>query len=187
MRLSIVLLPIIGALALSACDREKAPTPQEGGSAAAPAADPATGKGIDRSQAGKAAPGTIFQGPDGADVTLADFAGKPVLVNLWATWCAPCIAELPTLDTLAARGDVQVVLISQDMGGKKAVDAFFAKRPLKTLKSHLDGDAALMMALNTSTLPTTILYDSDGKEVWRMLGEKDWAGEEAAKLIAEAQ
>ncbi|WP_245409677.1 TlpA family protein disulfide reductase [Allosphingosinicella vermicomposti] len=187
MRLSIFFLPIIGALALAACDREKAPAPQAQANETAPTPASASGKGIDRSQAGKAAPDTAFQGPDGEEVTLADFAGKPVLANLWATWCAPCIAELPTLDALARRGDVQVVLISQDMGGREAVDAFFAKRPLKVLESHLDGDAALMMALNTSTLPTTILYDSEGKEVWRMVGEKDWAGEEAAKLIAEAR
>ncbi|WP_226372631.1 TlpA family protein disulfide reductase [Allosphingosinicella flava] len=183
MRLSITFLLGFGALALSACDTEKAPEPQ--GNAAETA--PSQAAGIDRSHKGKAAPDAAFQDPDGEPVTLAAFKGKPVLVNLWATWCAPCIAELPTLDVLAAAGTVPVVLVSQDMGGREAVDAFLAKRALKALDSHLDPDAALMTALGASTLPTTILYDAEGKEVWRMVGEKDWSGAEAASLIAEAR
>lgn len=184
MRLSIVFLLASGALALSACDTEKAEAPQAEADQSAPNQSLA---GIDRRQAGKPAPDLAFEDGAGEPVTLAAFGGKPVLVNLWATWCAPCIAELPTLDALAQRRDVEVVAISQDMGGREAVDAFFEKRPVKALEAYLDPDAALMTALGATTLPTTILYDAQGREVWRMIGEEDWTGKEAAALIAEAR
>ena len=66
------------------------------------AAEAQSGKGVDRSRKGKAAPATVFKDPDGKDVSVAAFKGKPVLVNLWATWCAPCVKELPTIEALAA-------------------------------------------------------------------------------------
>lgn len=184
MRLSIVFLLASGALALAACDTEKGEVPQADANAATPAESVA---GIDRSHAGQAAPDAAFEDGSGEPVTLARFAGKPVLVNLWATWCAPCIAELPTLDALAQKGGIEVVAVSQDMGGREAVDAFFEKRPVKALEAYLDPDAALMTALNATTLPTTILYDAQGREVWRWVGEQDWTSADAARLIAEAR
>ncbi|WP_448662903.1 TlpA family protein disulfide reductase [Sphingomonas sp. CJ20] len=143
---------------------------------------------MDRSHKGEAAPTIAFVDPSGAKVTLATFAGKPVLLNLWATWCAPCVKEMPTLDALAVQqaGKVQVVPLSQDFGGAEKVAPYFAKAGFKALKPYLDADAAFSttMALN---LPTTILYDSAGKEVWRVAGDMDWTGAQAAALIAEAQ
>ena len=186
MRLSIVFLLASGALALTACDTEKAPAPHGGGNMTSEAPAPSAGKGIDRCHAGTPAPDAPFRDPEGEPVTLAAFQGKPVLVNLWATWCAPCVAELPTLDALAAKGRIEVVAISQDMQGREAVDPFFAKRDFKALQPYVDTDAAVMTALGATILPTTILYDSSGKEVWRMTGEEDWASEKAADLIAEA-
>jgi thiol-disulfide isomerase/thioredoxin len=179
-------------LSLAACDREmKAPE-------TAPAAKPSAAKSpaassdkvagrLDRSHSGTAAPGTEFQDPAGEPASLQDFRGKPLLLNLWATWCAPCVAEMPTLDALAAsRDDIEVLAVSQDMAGEAKVDAFFEKREFRMLEPYLDSELSLMAGLKVDTLPTTILYDAEGREVWRMTGMEDWQGPRAAALIAEA-
>ena len=84
-------------LALVACQKPRQQPTDE------PAAETEAGltKGVDRALKGKAAPDVVFKDPDGGETSLAEFSGKPVLVNLWATWCAPCVKELPTLDQLS--------------------------------------------------------------------------------------
>src|SRR3546814_18348465 len=84
---------------------------------------------IDTSHAGETAPDFPFEGPDGEDVTLADFRGKPLLVNLWATWCGPCVIEMPVLDKLAVEpgGKMQDLPISQERQGKAEASPFFKK------------------------------------------------------------
>ena len=179
-------------LLLAGCDRQKPDGPQ-GGGAPSDWAGPRLGQGesagrLDRSHAGAPAPASAFENPEGGPATLADFRGKPLLVNLWATWCAPCIAEMPTLDALAAREDkLQVLVVSQDLDGQDKVDAFFAERNFSTLQPYIDPQMGLMTALGVDTLPTTILYDAEGREVWRMTGIEDWQGARAAELIAEAR
>ena len=126
------------------------------------------------------------KGPDGKPTTLAAFKGKPVLVNLWATWCGPCIAELPTLEALAKRGTVRVAAISQDTQGADKVPAFLKAHGAPSLTPYVDDQMALSLGWNAN-LPTTVLFDSAGKEVWRWKGGNDWAGADAAKLIAEAK
>ncbi|MFD0945287.1 TlpA family protein disulfide reductase [Sphingomonas canadensis] len=142
---------------------------------------------IDRSSKGKPAPAEAFLNPAGAKVTLADFKGRPLLVNLWATWCAPCVKEMPTLDALAGelQGKVQVLVVSQDLKGAEKVGPFFAERKFAHLQPYLDPDGLLGIAYNTN-LPTTVLYDSQGREVWRMLGEADWTSADVKAKIAEA-
>jgi thiol-disulfide isomerase/thioredoxin len=142
---------------------------------------------LDRSHAGTAAPAAAFQDPDGNSASVADFKGKPLLVNLWATWCAPCVAEMPTLDRLAAReqGKLQVLALSQDFNGSDKVTAFFAARDFAMLEPYLDPRTDFMAALKIDVLPTTILYDANSREVWRMTGIEDWESERAAELIAE--
>jgi thiol-disulfide isomerase/thioredoxin len=154
--------------------------------AAAPAVPEAAGK-VDRSHAGKPAPGTEFDDPDGDTVTLASFEGKPLLLNLWATWCGPCVKEMPTLDALAARqGDkLQVVALSQDTSGREKVDAFFSKAKIGKLEAYMDPKLAVMGDLRVEELPTTILFDAQGREIWRVTGELDWQSPKAAALIAE--
>jgi thiol-disulfide isomerase/thioredoxin len=189
--IAFLLVPLV-TLSLGGCDRQKPESPQGGATAAAdagagafPAAHP-TGR-LDRSKAGTPVPSVTFQDPDGQPATLADFGGKPLLVNLWATWCAPCITEMPTLDALAARdGEVKVLTVSQDLDGREKVDAFFAKNGYSSLEAYLDPEMQLMMELKVDTLPTTILYDAKGKEVWRMTGMEDWRAKRAADLIKEA-
>jgi thiol-disulfide isomerase/thioredoxin len=183
-------LALAPLLLLAACQAE-APAPDGPvlANALEIAASPGAPKaGLDRSRAGRAAPETSFQDPDGESVTLADFRGKPLLLNLWATWCSPCVAEMPTLDTLAAReGEkLQVLTLSHDDKREKA-EAFLAKRKLSNLEAYIDTEFATMSALGVQSLPTTILYDAEGREVWRVVGDEDWAGEKAATLIAEAR
>lgn len=189
----LLLLAALLAPSLAGCDTSRSPVPEQSRDApAAPAApaDPAAGTGrLDRSHAGSPAPKIAFEDGDGKPVTIADFAGRPVLLNLWATWCAPCVAEMPTLDALAGRvGDrIAVLTVSEDMDGRAKVDAFFRKYGFAHLEAFLDPELALMPALEIGTLPTTILYDSRGREVWRMMGMEEWNGPRAAALIAEAE
>ena len=141
----------------------------------------------DRSRAGTPAPDVAFEDPEGQPVRLSDFRGKPLLVNLWATWCAPCVAEMPTLDALAGReeGRLQLLTISEDLKGRDKVEAFLGERRFRHLEGWLDPQMELMTAMGVATLPTTILYDAQGREVWRVTGAEDWTGEEAAALLSE--
>ena len=177
------------ALALAACGEtpERNQAVQDQPAWTGPKAEAATGR-LDRSNAGTAAPATPFEDPDAEPASLADFRGRPVLVNLWATWCAPCIAEMPTLDALAAReGErLAVVTVSQDLNGRDKVEAFFAKQGYRHLETWLDPQMALMEALKVDTLPATILYDAHGREVWRIVGMEDWGSGRAASLLDEA-
>ena len=174
------LILLAGLLALGGCDREK-----DGGSQAAPAATRSAG--LDRSQAGKPGPGINFRDPEGEEASLADFGGRPLLVNLWATWCAPCVKELPTLAALAERpGAPQVLALSQDLGEQAKVAAFLAEKKI-ALEAYQDAEMAMSSAQGATILPTTVLYGSDGKEIWRYTGDLDWTGAEAAKLLQEAR
>jgi thiol-disulfide isomerase/thioredoxin len=178
-----ILIIAAALLALGACEQSaKAPDPSAGEAEAA--GGPV--KGIDRSHKGKDAPDTGFSDPDGEPATLADFAGKPLLLNLWASWCAPCVKELPTLDRLAEDGKVQVLALSQDSGPPTSVVAFLKSHKIANLEPYQDAKMAMSGALGAEVLPTSVLYDAQGKEVWRYVGDLDWNGAEAAKLLAEA-
>ena len=182
---------IVCLLLLAGCDRKSdAPAQQRTPAATADevAPDEATTAAqpadkLDRSHKGVAAPTLAFEGSDGKPVTLAAFRGKPVLVNLWATWCAPCVAELPTLDRLGKAGTVRVVAVSQDMDAAK-IEPFLRGRKV-ALTAYRDPKLGLSLAYRAN-LPTTILYDAAGHEVWRMSGGFAWDGADAARLIAEA-
>jgi thiol-disulfide isomerase/thioredoxin len=174
-------------VAVAACGKPQQPAENEPVSAEAPAVPV---KGVDRAHKGKPAPAATFSDPDGGEISLADFRGTPVLVNLWATWCAPCVKELPTLDKLAQShrvdGQLGVVAVSQDMGPQASVEAYLAKLKISDLGAYHDPKMALSGALGAEVLPTSILYDAQGREVWRYVGDLDWTGEEAARLLSEA-
>ena len=184
MRLILLLLAL---LATAGCDRQNTETPQ--GEAAGIPGVPS--KGVDRSHKGKPAPDAVFHDPDGGDITLADFEGVPVLVNLWATWCAPCVKELPTLQKVeqaqSKAGRLGVIAVSQDRAPKASVDAFLADKGIGRFAAFHDPDMALSGGFGVEVLPTTLLYDSSGREVWRYVGDLDWTGAEAQKLLAEAR
>ncbi len=94
---------------------------------------------------------------------------------------------MPTLDALAlAEPRIQVLALSQDLDGRQKVDAFFGQRKFERLEPFIDPQLALMGELKVQSLPTTILYDANGREVWRMTGSEDWQGPRARKLVAEA-
>jgi len=186
-------LPLVVALTglcLSACDREPHAPAQPQSSAAAAASD--AGEGfvgrIDRSHKGSALPQATVTDPGGAKLTIASLKGKPVLINLWATWCGPCVKELPTLDALAARdaGKLAVVTVSQDSGQPDKVKAALADRHLDHLHPWLDPDNTLAFFFNSGELPTSVLFDAQGREVWRMVGAHDWVGADSKSLIAPA-
>lgn len=168
--------------ALSACSGQ---VPQTNESEAA-ADDGVPKAGVDRSRKGAAAPDASFTDAGGKSVGIASFKGKPVLLNLWASWCAPCVKELPMLDALGRSGALQVVAVSQDSGPQASVKAFLAKLKVAGLGAYHDPSMSLSGALNAQVLPTSVLYDAEGKEVWRYTGDLDWTGAEAARLLAEA-
>lgn len=168
------------ALALAACDSKPKDAPQGG--------VPAESVGrVDISQRGKPMPAIPFAAPDGTPATLTQFRGKPLMVNLWATWCAPCIAEMPHLDKLAAEDErFRLITVSQDLEGAKVIAPFFKEKGFKALTQYSDSQNVLMGELGTETLPTTIFFDSGGKEMWRVYGMMDWNGAGAKKLIDDA-
>jgi thiol-disulfide isomerase/thioredoxin len=187
-------------LVLTGCDKE---TPAEGqAQPALPANSTATGKAditlesahgaratLSYKFAGQKAPTANFADADGQDVTLADFEGKPLLLNIWATWCAPCKAEMPTLDALAKleKDRMAVIAVSQDLEGREPVLAFFKETKVNNLEPYTDADNAILAAFNNAiALPTTILYDSAGKEVWRIAGGVEWDDAKMAKLLRAA-
>jgi thiol-disulfide isomerase/thioredoxin len=190
-RLPLFSLTCVLAVALAGCDRESAEPAQPQPAATSENAEQLSGK-LDRSYAGETMPEATLTDPAGATLTFATFAslkGQPVLVNLWATWCVPCIAEMPLLDDLAAEldGSVRVITVSLDEEGAEKVAAFFSEHKFANLPQWMDPKSDLAFAYGGSTsLPLTVLYDAEGKEVWRVMGGYDWASAEAREQVAEA-
>lgn len=116
---------------------------------------------------------------DGKTLALADLKGKLVLINLWATWCQPCLKEMPSLAELPKTlGDGFVLLaVSEDRGGDKVVAPFVDKHGLDNMKIYLDPDSKLGHAFKARGLPTSIVIDPKGNQVGRVEGAADWASE----------
>jgi thiol-disulfide isomerase/thioredoxin len=168
---------------LAACGQGEAP---KADAARSQGGTPAKTASFDTQFAGTPAPGVPLEtGPDGKTETIADIVkanpGKPVLVNLWATWCAPCLKELPTLDALAAatKGRLVVVPISQDMEGWQKVSPTFTAAKYPNLSTRLESQMQFGFQLKAKGLPLTIFYGPDGREIWRYAGDRDWNAPEA--------
>jgi thiol-disulfide isomerase/thioredoxin len=134
----------------------------------------------------RATPSINFTDAADKPLTLVDFKGKIVLLNFWATWCAPCVEEMPALDRLqAAKGgaDFAVVAISVDRQGKPLVEPFLEKLAIKALPMYIDASSASMRAFNLRGLPTTILLDREGRELGRLEGPAKWDSREAESFI----
>ena len=190
---SLKVLILAGSLAvLAGCDRQSADSAQP---ASAPDTAPAGagGKGeafngtLNIENRGSEMPDFTLKDPAGKTLRLVDLKGTPVLVNLWATWCGPCVLEMPALDQLAAAypGKLRVLTVSQDMEGAAKVTPFMAEKKFARLEPWLDPENQLGFHYNTGMLPTTVLYDAQGREVWRMIGAHDWAGPRTEAMLAD--
>lgn len=118
----------------------------------------------------------------GGNLTLADFAGRVVLLNVWATWCVPCREEMPTLDNLQNRlgGDeFHVLALSIDRGGLSVVRRFYDEIGIRHLGIYLSEGMRAMRELSVIGLPTTLLIDHSGREVARLVGPAEWASDAA--------
>lgn len=131
-----------------------------------------------------------FQRPDGTPVSLADFAGKTVLLNLWATWCVPCRQEMPSIDRLAASmpaDQFAVVAVSLDTTGPEKPTAFLDEIGVKALDLYVDPDLRLLNRMKgiglRGGLPTTVLVDADGCRIGVMEGPAEWDSPDAVRLI----
>jgi thiol-disulfide isomerase/thioredoxin len=135
----------------------------------------------------KKAPFAPVDDEKGKPVDLAgQLKGKVVLLNFWATWCAPCVTELPTLDKLQAElggAKFEVVAVSVDLKGIEKVGPFWKEKGYKHLAIRLDQRGTMMKAFGTRGLPTTFLVDHEGKVVGYLEGHADWASPEAKALM----
>lgn len=135
------------------------------------------------------APSIAFE-QDGKEVALKDFSGKVLLVNFWATWCAPCLKELPSLDGLErdlGGPDFAVVAIAADARGPEIAAQYLKKLDIGHLKLYRDPMLRLTSAIGgANVLPVSILYDRKGREIGRMVGEADWSSAEARRLVKAA-
>ena len=137
----------------------------------------------------KPVPDIAFQDGSGGAVKLSQWRGRVVLVNLWATWCAPCRKEMPDLAKLQqAMGskDFEVVAISVDRKGVEASSAFLKDNGADALKLYVEPTAAILNDLQAIGLPATVLVDREGNEIGRLLGPADWSSPEAQALITAA-
>jgi cytochrome c biogenesis protein CcmG/thiol:disulfide interchange protein DsbE len=135
---------------------------------------------------GGQAPGFSLPSPEGRRISLSDFRGKVVLVHFWATWCPPCVEELPALDALfraVANKEVKVLAVSLDEGGADAVAAFL-KRHALTLPVLLDPERTVAGLYGTFKLPETYIVDRRGVVRYKAIGPRDW-GDPAMKKIVQ--
>ncbi|PKU26664.1 TlpA family protein disulfide reductase [Telmatospirillum siberiense] len=138
------------------------------------------------SSAPKLVPSVTFTDQDGRPLGLEAFKGKVVVLDYWATWCAPCRAEFPQLDKLQGRladKGLVVVAVSLDRKGKPVVDRFYEDLRISHLGKYLDPSSHSATALGIRGLPTTLLIDRQGREVVRVEGEAAWDGPEIGKIL----
>jgi len=136
--------------------------------------------------AGTRLPAISFFTPDQQSLTLAHYRGKGVVLNLWATWCGPCAAELPTLDRLAgilAKDTIVVLPVSSDAGGAATVRSFYDRSGIEHLPILLDPQGAILQAWSVPGIPVTVIFDRNGRPRGRLVGGADWGTDAAAARV----
>jgi thiol-disulfide isomerase/thioredoxin len=131
-------------------------------------------------------PNIQFENGEGDAISLADFRGKVVLLNIWATWCAPCRREMPTLERLQAElggSDFEVVALSIDRNGLPVVKEFYEELGLQELGMYVDASAKASRELSALGVPTTLLIDREGSELGRLAGPAEWDSPEMVGFI----
>jgi thiol-disulfide isomerase/thioredoxin len=119
-------------------------------------------------------------------LTFAEYRGRGVVLNFWATWCAPCVKEMPALERARAKlagAGIDVVTLSEDRGGAKVIRPFFEKLDLRDLPVLVDRRGEVLRALNVTGLPTTVLIDARGREVGRVVGIAEWDAPEVLDFL----
>jgi thiol-disulfide isomerase/thioredoxin len=132
------------------------------------------------------APEISFVSEDGAEHHLNEFLGHGMVVNLWATWCVPCVAEMPALAKLArtlSPADIAVLPLSSDRGGVPVVRRFYEDRAITGLPVLLDPKGAAVRAVAVRGIPVTLIIDKEGREQARLEGSADWSTPEAAARV----
>jgi len=128
-------------------------------------------------EASRPAAAVVFTDAAGAEHDFTRFNGRGLVVNLWATWCPPCVAEMPALDRLAeavAAEGIEVLALSSDRGGRAVVEAFYGRVGIRRLGVWLDPRGAAARGLGARALPTTVIVDRTGTERARLEGEAEW-------------
>lgn len=134
----------------------------------------------------KPLPEIRFEDVNGRKLTLANFRGKVVLLNIWATWCPPCREEMPSLDRLQAKlggPGFEVVPLSIDRSDIFVVKSFYEELGLKALRMYIDKTSKVTGDLGVVGLPTTLLVDRKGREIGRLVGPAEWDSPEAIAVI----
>jgi len=188
-KMSPIFLACLAAGALAGCDTREAPDTQGAEAAAGSGSGEVLAGTQDASFVGADIPVVTLTDPSGTTLALAEATGTPVLLNLWATWCAPCVVEMPLLDQLAGdlAGQVRVITVSEDLRGAEVVVPFFEQRDFQHLPQWMDTQNDLAFAFGGgAVLPLTVLYDAQGRELWRVVGGYDWGSEEARAMVLEA-
>ncbi|GLQ35072.1 thioredoxin [Amylibacter marinus] len=129
---------------------------------------------------------TPFLDIDDSNITLSEMNGKITLLNFWATWCAPCRAEMPALDALNATlggENFEVVTVATGRNPLKMIDVFFKKAGVETLPRYRDPRMQFSRASGVLGLPVTLILDEQGREIARMQGEADWNSPDAHRLL----
>jgi thiol-disulfide isomerase/thioredoxin len=130
--------------------------------------------------------GFAFQDADGNTVRLSDFRGRPIILNIWAKWCAPCLAEMPKLNQLQAEvapGTLVIAAVAVDEPDPAKVRNFLANRRWDALKPYLDPKNVFAKALDIKAIPVSLLIDKNGFALVRVDAPVDWYADEAIRLL----
>jgi len=156
-----------------------------GGDTACPSGEQALGN-FQPATTNKTVPEAPFLADDGSRHTLRDYRGKGIVLNFWATWCAPCVREMPQLDRLSALvrdNGIEVLTVSEDRKGMVLAPKFYKKNKLRDLPVLVDEKSGLLKAFKAKGLPTTVLINAQGHEIGRVLGTVEWDSIEAVEFV----